>query len=127
LQCEKQYKDQLKGGTVMGYLFHITQKANGVNPVQAGIRATRDGWEIVCPYTLEGIFEVFCTEDLHPLYTGVLFPDGSHMTYNFRPGNPNYPPGIKMGDPVSVNVVGKYVDTEVEALIVEFGERTHQP
>lgn len=63
----------------------------------------------------------------HPLYSGIFFADGTHMTYEFKPGNPSLPKGVSEGQRATVKVIGTYEDEQVACLIVKYGSMTKQP
>ena len=45
-------------------------------------------------------------------YSGFFLTDGSHVTWDYQPGNCSLPDNIKVGDTVDVIVVGDYMDDE---------------
>jgi hypothetical protein len=111
----------------MSTLFHITTKCvSGVSPVQSGIRASEKGYRATPSYRKTGTFKIFRSGG-KPIYSGIFFEDGTHMTYNFNPSNPKLPAGVSEGDQVELWVVGKYEDDEVACDIVVYKGRKFQP
>jgi hypothetical protein len=110
----------------MATLLHITTHAT-ISPVESGKRATARGYfPYIGEMILEGEFKIFRNGG-KPLYSGIFFEDGTHMTYNFNPKGPKLPEGVQEGDKASVRVLGSYEDAEVGCLVVEYNGLTHQP
>lgn len=111
----------------MATLLHITTATrNGVKPVESGIRATKYGYNAhVVPYTLTGTWKFFRSGG-KPIYSGIFFENGQHMTYHFKTGSPQLPEGVKEGDAGTVTVIGHYCDSDVECFIVTFKDETTQ-
>jgi hypothetical protein len=108
-------------------LLHITTSCiNGVSPVESGKRATEKGYNKTTPNDLNGTWGIFRSGNKE-IYSGIFFPNGHHMTWNYAPGNPKFPEFIKEGDPAVVQVVGIYEDDEVGCLIVNYNGEIHQP
>ena len=53
------------------------------------------------------------------IYAGFWLEDGSHVTWEYAPGNCSLPDGVIPGDNVTVRIIGKYSDDNVEVDIVE--------
>ena len=107
----------------MKTLLHITTRADGVAPVESGKRATKFGYDkIYIPYSKRGIWKKFKN-----VYTGIFFDDGTHMTWNFNPPNPDFPIGVKEKDSATVRIIGKYEDKDVACLVVEWKGNKYQP
>jgi hypothetical protein len=52
------------------------------------------------------------------IYAGFFLDDGSHVTWEFKPGAAKLPHPLKEGDKVFIHVVGKYHDKDLDADIV---------
>jgi predicted GIY-YIG superfamily endonuclease len=89
-----------------------------------GAMATANG---IMPKDMEEI--IMKKEKQSKIYSGIFFPDGSHVTWNFAPppANPELPNGVKEGDMVEVEVVGKYKDKNCTCDIVKIEDITHSP
>lgn len=107
----------------MSTLLHITLSAT-VSPVQSGIRATKLGYTSVGPYTLEGVWGFHRSGD-KALYSGIFFPEGTHMTWQFKPGKCVLPIGVAEGGACQVTVIGEYKDSEVHCLVVTLPDGTN--
>lgn len=53
------------------------------------------------------------------IYSGIFLEDGSHVTFDFNPGEPSLPNGVEEGDVAVIEVVGEYSDDLVSCEIVE--------
>lgn len=107
----------------MKTLLHITTRADGVAPVESGKRATKFGYDnLRGSFTKMGKWKKFKN-----VYTGIFFPDGTHMTWNFNPPNPEFPIGVEEGEKAIVKVIGRYEDSQLECLIVTWKGNKYQP
>lgn len=106
----------------MKTLLHITERADGVKPVESGIRATKKGFKKNKHFTMDitGVWKYKNN------YTGLFFKNGTHMTWAYGKG-PLFPEGVNEFDSGTVTVVGHYSDKEVSCLIVEFNGIKTQP
>lgn len=111
----------------MKTLLHVTTFCKkGVSPVLSGKRATEKGFKPVEALEANGTWGIFKSGN-KPIYSGIFFADGTHMTWNYNPSNPSLPEGVKDGDSATINLVGVYEDDEVGCLVVSWNGFTHQP
>jgi len=52
------------------------------------------------------------------IYSGFFMNSGDHVTYDYNPGNCRLPERINKGDAVTVEVYGRYDDSEVSCYLV---------
>lgn len=120
--------EPVKGVKMSNTLLHITLPSTTCKPVETGRRASQLGYvPEEHPYPLTGVWGFFRSGD-KALYSGVFFLDGTHMTWQFKPGSCALPEGVSEGALQTVWVVGRYDDSEAHCLIVRLpGGTDRQP